>query len=164
MARPLLLIPLCSILAGVLPAQTSPGITIDRVMTESQIQSTGIRSLTPSQRAALDHWLFEYTVRVIQAAQRSNAPSAGGPTAGTTPYAVGGGHWIKSKADNGAIIILEDGSMWEISSLDRIETAIWLPISNITVLRASSPVGDYKYTLVNTDDGEKAQAKYLGRQ
>jgi hypothetical protein len=54
--------------------------------------------------------------------------------------------------------------MWEINSLDRIDTALWLPISNVTILKASSPVGEYKYTLVNTDDGEKALAKYLGKQ
>jgi hypothetical protein len=150
---------------GVLVAQPSPGITIDRVMTEDQLQATGVRTLTAAQRAALDRWLSEYTLRVIQFAQRSASPSTGSPASGAASYTGGsGGHWIKSKANNGAIIILEDGSMWEINSLDRIDTALWLPISNVTILKASSPVGDYKYTLVNTDDGEKALAKYLGKQ
>jgi len=54
--------------------------------------------------------------------------------------------------------------MWEINSLDRIDTALWLPITNMTILKASSSVGDYKYTLINTDDGEKALAKFLGKQ
>jgi hypothetical protein len=54
--------------------------------------------------------------------------------------------------------------MWEINSLDRIDTALWLPITNITVLAASSPVGEYRYTLINKDDGEKTLAKYLGRE
>jgi hypothetical protein len=130
-------------------------------MTEEQLRATGINGLTPVQRTALDRWLSEYTVRVIQLAQRSDKPTTSGPGnySGSS-----GGHWIRSKADNGAIIILEDGSMWEITTLDRIDTALWLPISNVTILKASSPVGDYKYTLINSDDGEKALAKYLGKQ
>jgi hypothetical protein len=77
---------------------------------------------------------------------------------------VGGGHWISEVSSNGAIITLEDGSLWEVSALDRVDTALWLPTTNITVLRSQSPVGDFKYTLVNKDDGEKALAKYLGRE
>jgi hypothetical protein len=96
-----------------------------------------------------------------------NVPSAAvAPSAPVvSPYAGGStGHWIKSKASNGAIITLEDGSVWEIQSLDRIETASWLPISNVTIFRNSAGIGDYKYVLVNTDDGAKAAAKYLGRR
>lgn len=134
---------------------------MDKVMTGEELRTTGINGLTPAQRAALDRWLSDYTVRVLQYAQDSGKPSGSGPVsyAGSSS-----GHWIKSKADNGGIVILEDGSMWEINSLDRIDTSLWLPISNVTILKASSPVGDYKYTLVNTDDGEKALAKYLGKQ
>jgi hypothetical protein len=112
------------------------------------------------QRAVLDRWLSDYTVKVLQFAEGDN-PSSSGPVsyAGSS-----GGHWIKSKANDGGIIVLEDGSMWEISSIDRIDTSLWLPISNVTILKASSPVGDYKYILVNSDDGEKALAKFLGKQ
>jgi hypothetical protein len=71
----------------------------------------------------------------------------------------GGGHWIQEVMEGGKYIILEDNSLWEISSLDRIYTGIWLPISNIAVIYT----GDYyPYTLVNTDDNESAQARYLG--
>jgi len=48
--------------------------------------------------------------------------------------------------------------------LDRVDTALWLPITNIAVLESRSPVGDYKYVLINKDDGEKALAKYLGEE
>jgi hypothetical protein len=51
-----------------------------------------------------------------------------------------------------------------IDPVDRVDTALWLPISNITILRASPAVGDYKYSLLNSDDREKALAKYLGKQ
>lgn len=146
-------------------AQSDPVITMAKVMTGEQLRSTGVFGLTPIQRAALDRWLSEYTVRVIGLAQHSDGPAPKGSSPAPATYTGGGGgHWIKAKADNGAIIILEDGSMWEINSLDRIDAALWLPISNVTILKASSPVGGYKYMLINTDDGEKALAKYLGKQ
>jgi hypothetical protein len=77
---------------------------------------------------------------------------------------VGGGHWISETSSDGGIITLEDGSLWEIYDIDRVDTALWLPITDITVLRSRSPVGEYKYLLINKDDDEKALAKYLGTE
>jgi hypothetical protein len=72
----------------------------------------------------------------------------------------GGGHWIQEVNSNGAVITLEDGSLWRVDELDRIDTALWLPVDNITVL---NDYGDH-YRLVNTDeDGEVANATYLGQ-
>ena len=76
---------------------------------------------------------------------------------------IGGGHWIGSNAD-GKIITLEDGSIWQIAELDQIDTQLWLPVTDITVISDRSPVGEYKYILINKDDGEKAHAKYLGHE
>lgn len=160
--------PILSVLFGVLLAsaalaQPGPAITMDKVMTGEQLRATSVDSLSPGQRPALDRWLSDYTLKVIQFARNSQPSAISRPT-GSTYLGSSGGHWIKSKADNGTIVVLEDGSMWRINSLDRIYTALWLPISNVAVLRADSAVGEYKYALVNTDDGEKALAKYLGRQ
>jgi hypothetical protein len=148
-------------LVGPVFAQSTPVITIDKVMTGEQLRKTGVEGLTPAQRSVLDQWLSEYTLQVMQFAQGSPRPANAGPAsyAGSS-----GGHWIRSKADNGAIITLEDGSMWEVNSLDRINTTLWLPVTNVTILKANQPVGEYRYTLINTDDGEKALAKYLGKQ
>jgi hypothetical protein len=59
------------------------------------------------------------------------------------------GHWIQSIADNGEIIILEDGSIWQVDSIDTITSSIWLPVSTITICGSQ---------LINTDDGEKVRA------
>lgn len=150
-----------AVLAGSAFGQSAPVITVDKVMTAEEQRTTGIATLTAPQRAALDSWLSTYTVQVLQYAQGSSRPPGSSPG---SYVGSGGGHWIKSKADDGGIIILEDGSMWEINSIDRIDTSLWLPITNITVTKASSPIGDYKYTLLNTEDREKALAKYLGKQ
>ena len=59
------------------------------------------------------------------------------------------GHWVQSVSSDGAIVILEDGSVWEIDPADRVDTALWLPITNIVAC-------DDK--LIDTDDNEIAEA------
>lgn len=74
---------------------------------------------------------------------------------------VGGCHWIKEVASGGAYVTLEDGSLWEITTIDRIDTSLWLSITNITVLVDKNPIGEFRYILVNKDDGEEAHARYV---
>lgn len=62
------------------------------------------------------------------------------------------GHWIDSVMDDGGIIKLEDGSLWEVDSIDRIDSMLWLPISNIVVC---------PYKLINTDDDETVGARRI---
>lgn len=68
-------------------------------------------------------------------------------------------HWIQKVIDNGKYIILEDKSLWEISPIDVIYTSIWLPITNIVIVASKNP--SYPFYLVNTDDGEKVEAKLI---
>ena len=63
------------------------------------------------------------------------------------------GHWVSKVTDGGRFVSLEDSSFWEISSIDLIDTSLWLPTTNITICD-----GD---TLINTDDGEKVSATRL---
>jgi hypothetical protein len=129
--------------------------TMSQVMSPQEMRETGVATLTPAQREALGVWLNKYTDRLARAIS-SNQQEAG------RYGGVGSGHWIKEVSSNGAYITLEDGSLWEVNVIDRIDTAIWLPISNITVIVAKNSIGSFQYELVNTDDGEKALAHYLG--
>jgi hypothetical protein len=52
-------------------------------------------------------------------------------------------HYVKSIADGGRIIVLDDGTVYK--SLDPVTSSIWLPISEVLVC-------DDK--IINTDDGE----------
>ena len=79
-------------------------------------------------------------------------------------YPTGSGHWIETNVDSGHFIALEDGSLWEIDPLDRVDAMLWLPISDITILESDDGSPGYNYLLVNTDDGEKAHAKPVGRR
>lgn len=59
------------------------------------------------------------------------------------------GHWVQSVSSDGAIVILEDGSVWEIDSADQVDTALWLSTTDIVAC-------DDK--LIDTDDNEIAEA------
>jgi hypothetical protein len=65
-------------------------------------------------------------------------------------------HWIESVLDDGNLIKLEDGSLWRVSPLDVIDSALWLPTSDITIIDGDDP--EYPHKLVNTDDNEVVNA------
>jgi hypothetical protein len=92
-------------------------------------------------------------------------PSTGAPRPGNPPtrpsgryQGVGGGHWVSKKLDGGRMIRLEDDSLWEISSLDRINSMLWLTTERVTVIESDASPG-YPYKLVNEDSGNTAAAK-----
>lgn len=92
----------------------------------------------------------------------SSQPAAK-PKQNTGKYSGGSsGHWIQENIDSGSMMVLEDGSIWGIDPLDKIDAMLWLPISNITIVTSDNGSPGYEYLLINTDDGEKAHAKYLG--
>lgn len=62
------------------------------------------------------------------------------------------GHWIESVSDDGGIIKLEDGSVWEVDAGDTVDSALWLPVSDIIVC-------DDK--LINIDDNESVSAQRI---
>lgn len=62
------------------------------------------------------------------------------------------GHWVDSVSGDGTIVKLEDGSVWEVDAADAIDSALWLPTTEIIAC-------DDK--LINTDDGETVSARRL---
>lgn len=78
------------------------------------------------------------------------------PSRRATGYSAGcdSGHWVGSVTDGGRIVILENREVWEINPVDRIDTMLWLPTTSITVCDDQ---------LINTDDGETAEARLLAR-
>ena len=62
------------------------------------------------------------------------------------------GHWVESVSNDGEIVKLEDGSIWEVDAveaIDAIDSALWLPTTEIVAC-------DDK--LINTDDNETVSA------
>ena len=68
-------------------------------------------------------------------------------------------HWLRDKDADGRILLLEDGSGWEIVLSDRPKTSRWLRISTIIV---EDPKQKGHYLLNNITEAEMAQANYLG--
>lgn len=92
-----------------------------------------------------------------QPSRRSSRASSGRAYAGT-----GREHWIRENIDSGTMMILEDGSIWELDPYDKFEAMLWLPATDITVIESNDGSPGYDYLLINTDDGEKAHAKLIG--
>jgi len=67
----------------------------------------------------------------------------------TAALACDDGHWVQSVSGDGSIVILEDGSVWQVSPIDAIDSMLWLPTTEIMAC-------DDK--LINTDDGETVDA------
>ena len=72
---------------------------------------------------------------------------------------IGKGHWVSKNLDSGYSIKLEDGSLWEISPIDRVDTSLWLVTEEITVTDSGNPM--YPYKLINTDTEDVVEAKLL---
>jgi hypothetical protein len=108
-----------------------------------------------SLKADQDAWRYSQksfsqphtSTRVARTQIRVNSPNTGS------------GHWIEVVLDDGNLIKLEDGSLWQVSPLDVIDSALWLPISDITIIEGNDP--SYPYKLVNTDDNEIVNARLI---
>ena len=59
--------------AGLLAQAPTIQLKMDQVMTQHEMQDTGISTLTPPQRRALDDWLSRYTTRVLTTALHTNS-------------------------------------------------------------------------------------------
>jgi len=127
-------------------------------MSADEVKNTGIDSLSSAQRSALDRWFNRYTNLMISGMASSTVAHA------DLDYPTSKGHWIDEVSSDGAIIILEDGSVWSVDSADQSDTSVWLSTTDISVAHLTRPVGDYKFLLRNTEDHEKAHAKYLGQK
>lgn len=83
------------------------------------------------------------------------------PSSGCLPYvAEGDGHWILRVYAGGASVLLEDHSVWIIHPLHRVDAMLWLPVSDIVVVDTDNLPPSY--TLINTDDEERASACFVG--
>ena len=69
--------------------------------------------------------------------------------AATAQYGCESGHWIEAVFGDGEFIKLEDGSVWRVSMIDRIDSMLWLPTSDIVVCPGK---------LINVDDNESVDA------
>ena len=134
---------------------------ITDMFTPEEKAKAGLSKLSPSEIDSLNVAFLrviqqEGIENKLQGITDTNSLPTNQSLRGKTHFKTGGGHWISKNIDSGAFIKLEDGSLWEISPIDKINSMLWLPISNITIIESKNPL--YPYLLVN-DDGTKVEAK-----
>jgi hypothetical protein len=81
------------------------------------------------------------------------------------PGQLGSGHSITSISGKGTVhelVVLEDGSLWQISSLEDLQTSLWLSGNPIIVAPTSDDPTFHPYTLINTALNTSAAAEYIG--
>jgi hypothetical protein len=84
-----------------------------------------------------------------------------GTSSDANPYPKTGDHSQQTSSDDGSIVVLDDGSVWEVNASDQATTGAWPDSSSITV--NAMPSGT-SYELVNTDDQSSVQANYIGNE
>lgn len=60
------------------------------------------------------------------------------------------GHWIEEVLSDGAVVKLEDGSLWRVDDADTVDSALWLPTTDIVICDGK---------LINTEDNESVSAR-----
>lgn len=66
-----------------------------------------------------------------------------------SPSACEGDHWVDSVEDDGKVVILEDGSAWEIDDGDTADTSTWISQTELIICGTK---------LIDTDDDETVDA------
>ena len=59
---------------------------------------------------------------------------------------------MRSKSSDGAIIILEDGSVWEVDAVDRIDWGLWLETEDGVIWGSE---------MINLENGESVHVRRL---
>lgn len=72
--------------------------------------------------------------------------------------APGGGHSIKTIADQGLTVTLEDGSVWEVDPRGQFKSSQWQALQGVSV-RSISENSGFNYEIGNTDVDEAVLAR-----
>jgi hypothetical protein len=70
---------------------------------------------------------------------------------------------IADIAAGGTLVVLGDGTMWEVYLPDRVKTAAWAKGEAVRVRPASVEVGSYDYELLNGGSADRALVRFRGR-
>ena len=103
--------------------------------------------MTLAPRIPRMQWLTRSALCVVLVAMVTFAPSEA-----TNAQTCEDGHWIESVLDDGRLIRLEDGSLWQVDPIDTVTSSLWLPVSNIITCGNR---------LINEDDDETVHARRL---
>jgi hypothetical protein len=88
-----------------------------------------------------------------QAQQNTPYPSY---TPSPQPTVTGAKKHVKKIIDRGQYVLLDDNSLWEVNSLDRLTSSLWMSIDEIVIVGSS-----FQTKLLNTRDNKSVTAKRI---
>lgn len=77
-------------------------------------------------------------------------------------YLLGEPHWIRQTFEAGRFVLLDDGTLWEIDSFDRLTTILWLALDDVILVDDPSGIYPYTYRIINPSDRASAAARPVG--
>ena len=96
-------------------------------MTKHEIRDTGVNSLTPIQRIALDAWLTRYTFRVIHAVKKVDSAGASTTRSGCNPAIESTIAGDFNGWDGETVFKLSNGQTWEQTEFDYMYSYSYMP-------------------------------------
>ena len=90
------------------------------------------------------------------------APATAVPRKAAVYEGVGVSRNLAKVAGEGAMVILGDGSRWQIFPADRKVTVEWQSNEGVVVEKLTKPLDNYSYVLVNMGRWQQAIAVYMG--
>ena len=146
--------------ASFLSASNAQNVSLDQLITPQEQVSLGVDQMTTAQKEQLKQIILRNMSLVAEMMKKQGGgfPSRTGSYTGSLI-----GHWIKENVDRGKMIILDDGSVWEVDRFERLDSSLWLKMSSITIVESSNGSPGFNYMLINTDDGEKVHARPISK-
>lgn len=146
-------------------SQTDTTLHVSQLMSPAERDSTGISTLTPAQRAALDAWLTRYTATTARIVQRA------APQEIVIRHAsVRNGFRVVQILNDGASVVLDDGTVWEVNVRDRPTVDAWRIGDFVLVRRLAIELNDvareFSFALINgrVPFNSSIAARLVGRE
>lgn len=136
-----LLIVAAAVFGGIIiAAQQRQILSMEQVMTKGELAETGISSLSPAQRVALDVWLNRYTahvIRIISTKEHSTpVPNLNTTSGGCTPAIESAISGEFKGWDGETIFKLNNGQIWQQAEYDYMYSYSYSP--DVTIYSTQS--------------------------
>lgn len=143
---------------GRLLAAVVKDVEVQKVSAEPPIAAARGTAPQSAQSTSTAPQAMEYT-------PTASAPEAPSVELPCKAYSNTGEKQFITENAHGKILILSDGSIWEVEEVDTVDSGLWLATEDVIVMRAEKPLACFDYTIINTEENaEKVQAKYLGQK
>ncbi|MDF2576796.1 MAG: hypothetical protein K0S74_280 [Chlamydiales bacterium] len=129
-------------------AKATKTLHLEDIMTSSQQRNTGVDDLTKSQKAALERWLTDWTIRVLNDGEFPASAEKSYKDSSDLREEV---YTIDEIFDKGEKIKLDDGSFWKVAPRHRKQTQTWK--RNQSVILTKQRKQGYTHHFFNLDLG-----------